>query len=206
MSFQSMLYTSSFRQNLRNLLERRSIRRGSFKLASGLQSDIYIDGKLTTCSAEGTRLVGLAFIDLMARNGWKPAAVGGLVIGADPIVISIARESLESSSPIDAFLIRKEPKKHGLQKFIEGIEYEPGLPVVIVDDVCTTGGSTKDAIDKARDAGMKVLGALCLVDRQMGAEQTMRELDCPFDSVFKLSELLDREEQSAVEPAEATFA
>ncbi len=182
----------SARDSLRSLLTRLSIRHGKFKLVSGLESNIYIDGKLTTCNAEGVKLVGQAFLEVIERNGWKPAAVGGLVIGADPIVVAVARESLDygDKRPIHAFLVRKESKKHGLQKFIEGIENYEGMDVVIVDDVCTTGGSTKDAIEKARLAGMNVLGAICLVDREMGGDVTMKELNCPFDSVFKISELV----------------
>ncbi len=187
----SMQYITSVHEELRRLLIKKSLRRGSFQLASGLKSDVYIDGKLTTCSAQGTRLVGLAFLDLIRKNGWHPAAVGGLIIGADPIVVAIARESLDQAEQIDAFLVRKEPKKHGMQKFLEGIELPPGSDVVIVDDVCTTGGSTVEAIDKARSAGLNVLGAVCLVDREMGAAEAMAMIGCPFDAVFQLHELLE---------------
>jgi orotate phosphoribosyltransferase len=114
------------------------------------------------------------------------------VLGADPIVSAVARESVvDDDSPIDAFLIRKDAKKHGLQKFIEGVNETAGLPVVIVDDVCTTGGSTVEAIEKARSAGMGVLGAICLVDREEGAEERLMKLECAFDRVFKLTELLE---------------
>jgi orotate phosphoribosyltransferase len=131
-------------------------------------------------------------------------------LGADPIVGAIATQSLDHSPhPIDSFLVRKEPKKHGLQKFIEGIPDEDmrGLPVVIVDDVCTTGGSTALAINKAREAGMHVIGALCLVDRENGAPQTLTvQLGCPFESIFTLSELLAAEEHQSLEPAIASAA
>jgi orotate phosphoribosyltransferase len=175
---------------LRQMLVERSVRRGDFRLTSGLQSDVYIDGKLTTCTAAGTRLVGRAFLGLIRKHGWQPEAVGGMSIGADPIVIAIARESLEDGPTVDAFLVRKEPKKHGMQRFIEGLEVRTGMPVVIVDDVCSTGGSTADAIERARDAGMQVLGALALVDREMGAAERMRSLGCDFDSVLKLRDLV----------------
>jgi orotate phosphoribosyltransferase len=150
------------------------------------------------------------FLAKMQELGWSPASVGGLTLGADPIVGAIATQSLEySPHAIDSFLVRKEPKKHGLQKFIEGVADEDtrGLPVVIVDDVCTTGGSTALAINKAREAGMHVIGALCLVDREQGAPQALTmELGCPFESIFTLSELLAAEEQSYIETAVTSAA
>lgn len=180
------------RQALRQMLMRRSVRRGQFKLVSGMTSDVYVDGKLTTCHGPAMPLIGRLFLDRFAQRGWKPAAVGGLSIGADPIVAAIAHESVAAGNPIDSFLVRKEAKKHGTQKFIEGIENVAGLPVVVIDDVCTTGGSTADAIEKARAAGMVVLGAVCLVDRLMGAGDKLKtDFDCEFDNVFKITELLE---------------
>ncbi len=196
------------RAQLKKLILEHSVRHGEFNLASGLSTGVYIDGKLTTCRADGTKLVGRVFLEKIAELGWRPAAVGGLTMGADPIVIAIARESNEPPyGPIDAFLVRKEPKKHGLQKFIEGIESTRDLPVVIIDDVCTTGGSTAIAIQYARDAGMNVIGALCLVDREMGAASKLtKDLNCPFEGIFTLGELLAAEDQSALEPASASAA
>lgn len=178
------------RERLADLLRTHSIRYGQFKLASGLESTVYCDGKLTTCRAEAMPLVGRCFLEVFRRNGWQPKAVGGLVIGADPIVISIAAESNHHGAPIDAFLIRKESKGHGTRKFLEGIENVQDMPVVMIDDVCTTGGSTDLAIERALEAGMKVLGAVCLVDREQGAPELFREkYGIAFDSVFRLTEL-----------------
>ena len=195
---------TSGRDDLKSLLKRFSVRRGlpgQFKLASGRTSAWYVDGKLTTCRAEAMPLIGKAFIDKIHEHGWPVDAVGGLIIGADPIVMAIARESLNTERAINAFLVRKEPKKHGLQKFIEGLEDPRGLNVVIIDDVCTTGDSTKKAIDVAREAGLKVQGALCLVDREEGAADLMHELGCPFDWIFTLEEL--KEADGAAELAGA---
>lgn len=170
---------------------RRSVRRGEFKLVSGRTSSVYVDGKLTTLAADAMPLIGRLFLDKMEERGWRPRAIGGLSLGADPIVTAVARESLERGPGIDAFLVRKEAKKHGTEKFIEGLEQAEGLPVVIVDDVCTTGGSTADAIARAQEAGMRILGALCLVDREAGAQQMLKErFGCDFDWIFRLSELL----------------
>ncbi|MGI8961321.1 MAG: orotate phosphoribosyltransferase [Bryobacteraceae bacterium] len=182
---------ASDREQLKGLLAGRSVRRGDFKLASGLTSNIYVDAKLTTLHAAAMPLVGRLFLNKIRQHQWKPRAIGGLVLGADPIVSAVARESVEDGGSIDAFLVRKDAKKHGLEKFIEGVNEPAGLSVVIVDDVCTTGGSTVEAIEKARSAGMIVLGAICLVDREEGAEQRLMKLGCAFDRVFKLTELLE---------------
>ena len=179
------------RERLKEILLKRSVRTGQFKLVSGRTSSVYVDGKLTTLAAEAMPLIGRLFLNKMEERGWNAQAIGGLSVGADPIAIAVARESLERGRPIDAFLVRKEAKKHGTQKFIEGLEQTQDVPVVVVDDVCTTGGSTADAITKAREAGMLVLGAIGLVDRETGAQDLLkRQFDCPFDWIFTLSELL----------------
>jgi orotate phosphoribosyltransferase len=175
---------------LRELLIRKSLRFGTFTLASNQTSDVYVDGKLTTCSAEAIPLVGRAFLRKIAERGWEPDAVGGLTLGADPIAMAVARESLETGRPIQAFIVRKEPKKHGMKRFIEGLEETQGLRVVVLEDVATTGGSTAEAIEKIREAGMQVLGAVCLVDREAGAaERLRRDYGCDLEHIFTLSEL-----------------
>jgi orotate phosphoribosyltransferase len=178
------------RESLRNLLSRWSVRRGDFTLASGQKSDIYIDGKLTTLRAQAMPLVGRTFLHKIAENGWTPRAVGGLTLGADPIATAISHESAHIQTPIDAFSVRKAAKAHGRQKFIEGLDDTQNLPVVIVEDVCTTGDSTAQAVERAQAAGMQVLGAICLVDRESGGEQRLREaFGCKLDRIFKLSEV-----------------
>ncbi len=195
---------SSDREQLKQLLAARSVRRGEFKLASGLTSDVYVDAKLTTLHAPAIPLVGRLFLDKIRQHGWKPQAIGGLILGADPIVSAVARESIETNSPMDGFLVRKEAKDHGLHRFIEGISNPAGLAVVIVDDVCTTAGSTADAVEKARKAGMVVLGAICLVDREQGGQKRLAELGCEFDRVFRLAELLECEKHGELAGAQAT--
>lgn len=175
---------------LRELLIRKSLRFGTFTLASNQTSDVYVDGKLTTCSAEAIPLVGRAFLRKIQERGWQPDAAGGLTLGADPIAMAVARESLETGRPIQAFMVRKEPKKHGMKRFIEGLEETQGLRVVVLDDVVTTGGSTAEAIEKILEAGMTVLGAICLVDREAGAaERLRRDYGCELEHIFTLSEL-----------------
>lgn len=179
------------RDQLRDILNRLSVRRGDFVLASGQRSNVYIDARVTTCHSRAMPLIGRLFLAKMAERGWRPAAVGGMTMGADPIVIAVARESADTAAPIDAFLVRKEAKGHGLRKQIEGLPEGTGaVEVVIVDDVCTTGDSTIKAIQAAREAGLKVLGAICLVNREQGAREAIEgTLGCPFDEIFKMSEI-----------------
>ncbi|HZO55482.1 MAG TPA: orotate phosphoribosyltransferase [Bryobacteraceae bacterium] len=179
------------RQLLAGILRTYSIRRGGeFKLASGRISNVYCDARVTTCRAEAIGPIGRLFLDIVRRRGWSPQAVGGMTLGADPIVIAVARESMDQGRPVNAFLVRKEAKGHGLKKQIEGLSEEPPLDVVIVDDVCTTGDSTIKAIGAAREAGLNVLGAICLVDREEGAREGIEGgLGCPFDRVFTIGEL-----------------
>src|SRR5262249_32105271 len=145
---------------LKELLLEKSLRFGAFTLASGETSDVYVDCKLTTCSPEAMPLIGRAFLRTMERHGWAPEAVGGLTLGADAIAFATARESLETERPVHAFIVRKEPKKHGMQRYIEGLEQTDGCRVVIIEDVCTKGGSTAQAIENAQAAGMRILGAV----------------------------------------------
>jgi orotate phosphoribosyltransferase len=186
------------REQLRRLLSQLSVRTGEFVLVSGKRSSVYVDAKLTTCRAAAMPFIGRLFLDRMAERGWQPTAVGGLTMGADPICLAIARESLERGMEIDCFLVRKESKKHGMMKFIEGLAPDSRLDVVIIDDVCTSGGSTRIAIQHAREAGLRVLGAICLVDREEGAREAIEdELGCPFARIFTLSELTEPSESPA---------
>lgn len=179
------------RSQLRDILNQLSIRRGDFVLASGQRSNIYIDARVTTCHARAMPLIGRLMLAKMAERGWKPKAVGGMTLGADPIVIAVAHASAGTPAEMDAFLVRKEAKGHGLRKQIEGLPEGTGaIDVVIVDDVCTTGDSTIKAIQAAREAGLNVLGAICLVNREQGAQAAIEDgLQCPLDQIFKMSEL-----------------
>jgi orotate phosphoribosyltransferase len=182
---------SDDRARLAAILTKYSVRRGGeYKLASGRLSDVYCDARVTTCRAEAIPLIGRLFLARFAERGWTPQAVGGLTMGADPLVIAVAGASAGIASPINAFLIRKEAKGHGLKRQIEGLSDEQaGSRVVILDDTCTTGDSTIKAIDAAREAGLTVLGAACLVDREEGARENVEGIGCPFDRIFRIAEL-----------------
>ncbi len=162
---------TSHAQQLLSLLARISFRLGQFKLSSGGTSDYYIDCRTTTLHAEGGRLTGHAILELLEANGIEAEAVGGLTLGADPIVSNVATASAwraitrESAPLLHGFLVRKAEKAHGTGRRIEGFCRE-SAPVVIVDDVCTTGTSTINAIEAAREAGMKVVAVVCIVERE----------------------------------------
>ncbi len=143
------------------MLAHQSFRLGEFKLSSGGTSDYYIDCRTTTLDARGAQLVGEVFLDEMRGQGWHADAIGGLTLGADPIVVAVA----VTSGTLHGFLVRKAEKQHGTGQRIEGFR-EKGARVVIVDDVCTTGSSTVQAIEAAREFGFKVAGAMCLVERE----------------------------------------
>jgi len=174
---------------LRDILRTKSVRFGSFKLASGQTSDVYVDCKPTTCDPRAMRLVGRLFLREIEEQMWFPDAVGGLTLGADPIAFAIARESVDRIPIIDCFIVRKERKPHGMQKVVEGLESTEGRKVVIIDDVCTKGESTALAIENAKSVGMEILGAVCLIDREAGASDLLRDkFGIKLASVFTLSD------------------
>lgn len=162
---------TTFKEQLLRLLARTSFRLGEFKLASGATSNYYIDCRTTTLHAEGGRLTGHAILELLEENGIQADAVGGLTMGADPIVSNVAtasawRAQSNPSAPLlHGFLVRKAEKAHGTGRRVEGY-CTPGARVVIVDDVCTTGGSTITALEAAREAGMVIAAVVCIVERE----------------------------------------
>ncbi|MHB1936218.1 MAG: orotate phosphoribosyltransferase [Acidobacteriaceae bacterium] len=189
--------TSDPRPPLLHLIATLSFRLGDFTLSSGAHSDYYIDCRTTTLHAEGGRLTGLALYDLVRQHNLNPQAVGGLTMGADPLVSNIASASAwdhlqHSDAPlIHGFLVRKSEKAHGTGRRIEGF-CDPGARVVIVDDVCTTGASTIQAIEAARDATFQVVGVLCLVDRQEMNGRAAVEVaaqGAPFLSLFTAADV-----------------
>jgi len=160
---------------LLSLLARLSFKLGQFTLSSGATSDYYIDCRITTLHADGARYAGEAILDLLDENSIQAEAVGGLTLGADPIVSAVsiasglrALEWLQRDQEygkLHGFLVRKAEKSHGAARRIEGFS-RPGAPVVIVDDVCTTGSSTIAAIQAAQEAGMIVAAVVCIVERE----------------------------------------
>jgi orotate phosphoribosyltransferase len=175
------------RTDLLRILAHKSFRLGEFKLSSGATSDYYIDCRTTTLDAKGSRLTGEVFLQEIRKRQWKPQAIGGLTMGADPIVVSVA----VVSGDLHGFLVRKSEKQHGTGQRIEGFR-ERGARVVIVDDVCTTGASTVQAIEAAREFGFEVVGAMCLVEREEAKGRANIEKAAapgPFVSIFTAREV-----------------
>jgi orotate phosphoribosyltransferase len=177
----------SARQDLLRLLAHKSFRLGEFKLSSGGTSDYYIDCRTTTLDAKGARLTGQVFFDEIRRKGWKAEAIGGLTMGADPIVVAVSVVSGE----MQGFLVRKAEKQHGTGQRIEGFR-QKGARVVIVDDVCTTGASTVQAIEAALEFGFQVVGVMCLVEREEARGRASVEAaaaTAPFVSIFTAADV-----------------
>jgi orotate phosphoribosyltransferase len=210
--------TPTHGQQLLALLARLSFRLGHFTLASGTTSDYYIDCRTTTLHAEGGRLTGHSVLDLLEQNHIEAAAVGGLTMGADPIVSNVATASAQraidraaltnaaapdKSGLLHGFLVRKAEKTHGTGRRIEGF-CQPGARVVIVDDVCTTGGSTITALEAAREAGMVIAAVVCIVERQEANGRPAVEAaaqGAPFLSLFTANDVrAEKIRQSAPQP------
>ena len=171
---------SSAKEQLRALLQEKSICHGEFTLASGAKSDFYVDARVTTLDPRGACLIGEVGWELVketaSKLGKRVDAIGGLTLGADPVALSIgiAAQRQDPSGPLQVFTVRKTAKEHGRQKRIEG-NFSPGNSVVVVDDVITTGGSTLQAIDAIEEAGGQVAFVLVLVDREEGGREAIEQ-------------------------------
>ena len=173
-------------EQLRRILKENSLMFGDFTLASGKKSSFYFDSKKTTLLPEGSWLTAREVLRIVREKGIDAQAIGGLTLGADPIVGPVAALSHVEGPKLRAFIVRKEAKEHGTGKRIEG-NLEPGSRVIIVDDVVTTAGSTLQAIDAAREAGHTVVAVICLVDREEGGAEKLSAW--PFYPIFKRREI-----------------
>lgn len=178
------------RDELRDIIRQRSFRLGKFTLASGRESDFYCNLKPTMMDARGAHLAGRAFLDVAADLG--AGFVGGLEMGAVPLIASMAAISDIERRPVKTFFVRKKAKEHGTREVVEGLgpsESLDGANVLIADDVATTGGSILQAIEAARAAGAKVTDALVLVDREEGATEHLAKHGIRLHSIFRATEL-----------------
>jgi len=171
------------------LLAQRSAKRGQFTLASGKQSNFYIDARLTTMSPEGLSIIGPLALSALRKTDWRVDAVGGLTLGADPISYAISYASAASDHPLRAFTVRKEPKTHGTGKVLEG-PFREGDRVAVVEDVITTGGSALRAIEAVRSAKGIVAGVLALVDREEGGREAIENAGISVISLVTASQLM----------------
>lgn len=179
------------RQRLKEILLEKSYRKGTFTLTSGKTSDFYIDGKQTTLSAEGAYLCGKLLFDLIKSSGAAIEAVGGMTLGADPLVTAVSLVSFLEKQPIPAFIVRKEAKGHGTGNYIEGLKNMPeGCTVALLEDVVTTGGTLLKVIERVEAQGFKVGLVATVVERQEGGVEVLKKAGYRLESVFTREELL----------------
>jgi orotate phosphoribosyltransferase len=187
---------SGDRDRLVALLAERSARRGQFTLASGRQSTLYIDARLTTMSPEGLALIGPLGLAALEDAGWNVQAVGGLTLGADPVSYAVSYASMLAKRPVRAFTVRKEAKQHGTGRLIEG-PFRAGDRVAVVEDVVTTGGSALRAIEAVRAADGIVAGVLAVVDREEGGREAIEAAGVEVVALARATEIVARMPASA---------
>jgi orotate phosphoribosyltransferase len=178
------------RRELAEIIRRNSLRTGEFVLASGRKASYYLDCRMTTLHPRGALLVARMILQRMRQLQIRADAIGGLTLGADPICAAVAVVSELEGTPLHAFIVRKEAKSHGMQRFIEGWDGMSGSRVVVVDDVCTTGESILKACERAEEAGYQVAATLCVVDREEGGTEAI-VARYPFHPMFTAKELLN---------------
>jgi orotate phosphoribosyltransferase len=179
------------RQKLKELLLKKSYREGRVKLSSGKESDFYIDGKQTTLDAEGAYLCGKLLYDLICSSEERIGAVGGMTLGADPLVTAVSIVSYLEGESLPAFIVRKEPKSHGTENYIEGKDNLPeGARVALLEDVVTTGGTLLQVIDRVKSQGFEVGLVATIVDRQEGGSEALAAQGYKLLAVFSREELL----------------
>ena len=174
---------------LRDIIRQKSFRTGDFTLSSGKKSSYYLDCRMTTLDPRGALLIARLILARMREHKIQADAIGGLTMGADPIVAAVAVVSGLEGAPLPAFIVRKETKGHGTQRSIEGYDGKPGSRVVVVDDVCTTAGSILTAAERAEAAGYQVAAAFCVVDREEGGTELIAK-KYPFYALLTAKDLL----------------
>ena len=177
-------------EELAEIIRTNSLRRGDFVLSSGKKANYYLDCRMTTLHPRGSLLIARLILQRIRQLKIQADAIGGLTLGADPIVSSVAVVSELEGAPLRAFIVRKQSKSHGMQRSIEGFDGLPGSKVVIVDDVCTTGDSILAACDRAEEAGYTVAATFCVVDREEGGTEIIAQR-YPFYPLFTAKELLN---------------
>lgn len=177
---------SARRETLRQMLARRAYRRGDFLLASGRRSKHYVNCKPVSLSSRGATLLAPLLLEAVDP---KAQAVAGLTMGADPLVSCVAMAAGLAGRPLDALIVRKEPKGHGTDAWIEGPLPAPGAPVTVLEDVVTTGGSCLKAVKRLREAGYAVQEVVAVVDRQDGGQATLAAEGLRLKALFLLEHI-----------------
>lgn len=185
----TMSNTRAMQDELFQIIKRLSFKTGDFILASGQRSSYYVDCRLSTLDGRGAYLIGQLLYERLVNL--HPDAVGGMTLGADPIVSSILYRSAEVGKPMAGFIVRKEAKGHGAGNQIEG-NLAPWMRVVLVEDVVTTGGSTLKAIEAIRKAhpSVEIVGVLAIIDRNAGGADAFSRLGIPFQALYNVQAFL----------------
>ncbi len=175
------------KKQLLALLEREALKKGRFILSSGKESTFYLDGRIITMTPEGAYLTGSIMLSMIKDD--RIAALGGPTLGADPIVGAVAVLSHLDKVALKTFIVRKAAKAHGTQRQVEGPALHKGDRVVLVDDVATSGKSLIEAKQVLDGMGIEVVKALVIVDRGEGAQENLKAVNCPLESIFTLADL-----------------
>lgn len=181
----------STRDQLRDLIRDLAVVHGRVTLASGREADYYVDLRRVTLHHRAAPLIGHVLLDRLEEVGLGPGeidATGGLTLGADPVATSLLHAAASRGLDLDAFVVRKEAKAHGMQRRIEGPDIV-GRRVVVVEDTSTTGGSVATAVEAVREAGAEVRGVAVLVDRDTGAREKIEALGVPYHYLYGLADL-----------------
>jgi orotate phosphoribosyltransferase len=189
--------TEASRERLLALLHTHSFKRGRFTLASGRESDFFIDCKQTVLLAEGHALVAQLMLQSIERLPRSPQAVAGVALGGCPLASAVAMGSAGSHRPLDAVYVRKSTKEHGSKRTLEGDGHlAQGAPIVVLEDTVTTGGSTLQAVERLRERGLDVVGVIALVDRREGGAQAIEAHGLHFSTIFGREDFIPEPEPS----------
>ncbi|MEK9987861.1 MAG: orotate phosphoribosyltransferase [Aquiluna sp.] len=183
-----MTSSSPDKAKLAELVSKLAVVHGKVTLSSGIEADYYVDLRRATLHHEAAVLVGKVMLDLLVENSLSPDAVGGLTMGADPVATAMLHQASSRGMSLDAFVVRKEAKKHGMARQVEGPDIS-GRKVVILEDTSTTGGSPLTAAKAAEEAGAEVLGIATVVDRDTGARAAIESAGYAYYSALSLSDL-----------------
>ena len=177
------------KKKLARILVEKSYKEGDFTLTSGKKSEYYFDCKQTALHAEGGYLIGRLFFEMLKK--YDVDGVGGMTLGADPLITGVTVVSHLEGRPLPGFIIRKKSKGHGTDQYLEGLaNFKEGDKVVLLEDVCTTGGTLITAAQRVRDAGLNIVGVLAVLDREEGGRDKLKEAGLELDSIFTRQELL----------------
>lgn len=182
---------AQLKTRLARLLYARSYREGAFTLTSGRKSDYYFDCKQTALHPEGGYLIGRLFLEIIREKGMDVQGTGGMTLGADPLVSAVTVLSYIENTPLPGFIIRKNSKGHGTNAYLEGMaNFESGFRVCLLEDVVTTGGTLLTACQRVKDAGLEIAGILCVLDREEGGSENIKQAGYDLVSIFTRKELV----------------